>query len=141
LTVAEINPNVIIDISTKIAEIGERTKALQDADKQAQEAANHRHRNVMQAIEQFVPRREIEAENVAIRKYAEQMADAAKVHCDANREAILHRVTGIEKTIGDFTTGWSKIKWALIFAAGSGALSGLGYIGHLLFTVKLAITP
>jgi hypothetical protein len=141
LTVAELDPNVIIDISTKIAEIGERTKALQQADIQSQAAADHRHKNVMQAMENFVPRREIEAEFQSTRKYAENMVEAAKAHCDQNRDAILHRVERIEDTIKEFTGGWSKIKWALLFAAGSGAISGLGYVGHLLFSVKLAISP
>lgn len=131
-----LDPNILIDISSKISAVDERTKALQNADQQAQAMADHRHRNVMAAIETFVPRREIEAENKAIRAYAEELAQDTRDHCDTNREAVLTRVTTVEGSLGEIhKTAKSLRNWTLS-AIGSGALGGLGLLAQHFLHLK-----
>lgn len=125
---ADLDPNIIIDMSRAVAAIDERTKALQNADVQAQAQADHRHRNVMAAIETFVPRREIEAMNAATRTYAEQMAKDSRDHCDTNREAVIERVDRVEESLGEIhATAKSVNRWVL-GAVGSGLLAAVGYV-------------
>lgn len=58
--------SALIEIKVALARIEERQVSLQKADEYAQSAADHRHRNMMTVIEQFVPRREIEAKEKAL---------------------------------------------------------------------------
>lgn len=133
---ADLDPNIIIDISSKISAIDERTKALQNADVAAQTSADHRHRNVMTAIESFVPRREIEAENKAIRAYAERLATDTRDHCDMNRAAVLERVTGVEGSLGDINKTAKSMRNWLVSALGSGLLGGLGLLVQHFLNLK-----
>nr|WP_128083395.1 hypothetical protein [Methylobacterium sp. B34] len=55
-------PKDLSDIKYAVGRIEATVTALQVADATAQANADHRHRNVMQAIETFVPRRELEIE-------------------------------------------------------------------------------
>jgi hypothetical protein len=126
--VNQLDPNIIIEISSKISAIDERTRALQAADAQAQVNADHRHRNVMAAIETFVPRREIEAEHKAIRAYAEELAQDARDHCDTNREAVLTRVSDVEGSLGDIHKTAKSLRNWILSAIGSGFLGGLGLL-------------
>ncbi|WP_156399189.1 hypothetical protein [Methylobacterium sp. Leaf466] len=121
-----LDPNILIDISTKIAGIDERTKSLQAADISAQTNADHRHRNVMQAMETFVPRREME-----------HMLSRVTEHCDTNRNILSSRVEVVEKAIETIKDNGVWIKRTVI-GAGITALIALGaYLWKIVFVLKL----
>ena len=125
---AEIDPNIIIDISKTMAAIDERTRALQNADVQAQIQADHRHRGVMQAIQLFVPRPEIENMNKSTRDYAEQLAKDSRDHCDANREAVVARVNKIDETVEAFSATVKSLGGWILGVLGSAIVAGGGYL-------------
>lgn len=135
---AEIDPNILIEISGKISGIDERTKSLQAADIQAQQNADHRHRNVMTAIENFVPRREIESMNAQNRAYAEKMAQDTRAHCDTNRDAVVGRVEKVEISLKEILDNSKWLKRALITAAIGAFLSAGAYAWNIIFVLKIA---
>lgn len=135
---AEIDQNIIIDISKTISAIDERTKALQNADVQAQIQADHRHRGIMQVIENFVPRREIESMNSSTRAYADQLAKDTRDNCDVNREAVIARVDKIDKTVESFSaTGKKLVAWFL-GVIGTAIVGGIGYLASHMMHLQFA---
>jgi hypothetical protein len=122
LSMNNLDPNVLIDISKTVAAIDERTKA-------SEKQADHRHSNVMTAIQNFVPRREIESENQAIRDYAKQLATDTKNHCDANREAIVHRVESIEGSLGEIKNAAKGFRNWLMGVLGTAVVAAITYVG------------
>ena len=134
---AELDPNIIIDISKTISAIDERTRALQNADIAAQKAADHRHANVMQAISTFVPRREIETMNDATRGYAEQLAKESREHCDTNRELVIARVSVIEEAVKEITSAAKSVNRWFLGVVGTAAVTALGYLTTHFMHIKL----
>ena len=128
-----LDPNVLLEISTKIAGIDERTKA-------AEKNADHRHSNIMSAIQNFVPRREIEAMLTSNRDYAETLATATKQHCDQNREAVIARVEVVESGLRTILDNSKWLKRAFISAAITASVAAGAYLWNVLFVVQVAST-
>lgn len=95
-------PADLSDIKVALARIEGQTIALQKADETAQANADHRHRNLLQAIETFVPRRELEIE---FRKCEE-------------------RAAGLGKRLDDLEGDRKRVTWA-IFSSSATAIGSV----------------
>lgn len=116
------------EIGEKLARIEGKSETIQVEQQAAQKAADHRHANVMQAIETFVPRKEIESNHRSVLERIDAVDKDARardveVEKDARErdDAISAKVKSIE------TKAWAALV-GVISAVGLAALGVLGKI-------------